>query len=352
MTRAQKSPYSFYIAGHTYGTPGTKGNGLYQPFKEKFEYIKNRNEIKFGVLLGDIVSSGPLATDWDKVDADIDSLGLPVHFAVGNHDMENRPLFEVRYGNTYYSFIFNHDLFIILDPNIDGWNISGQQLEFLNNVINTNYLEVDIIFVMFHQLLWWKNNNIYTQFKPNSFYGRDDTINFWSTIEPIFGNLPNKVIMCAGDVGAGYWSTNFIFDKFANISFVATGMGEGDGDNFIVVNIDSAKNVDYDLICLNTPILNCFGELTDYDLMSIQNNLTLNRLLIYPNPTKGIVNMDFFCNDKVLLQVFDTRGSCILEKEYYETEEHTLDLTLYPKGLYLVSIKSNNAQISSRLIKL
>ena len=47
--------YSFYVAGHTYGTPGVGSDGLYAPFTEKFHIINQYKPIKFGFLLGDIV---------------------------------------------------------------------------------------------------------------------------------------------------------------------------------------------------------------------------------------------------------------------------------------------------------
>jgi len=31
---------------------------------------------------------------WEEIDADIETLSLPIYFAVGNHDMENIELFE------------------------------------------------------------------------------------------------------------------------------------------------------------------------------------------------------------------------------------------------------------------
>ena len=217
--QTDSSLYSFFIAGHTYGQPGVNNIGLHPPFKEKFGYIQNRTEIKFGVLTGDIVSPGPTAQDWDEVDADIDSLGLPIFFAVGNHDMENRPLFESRYGNTYYYFIYQNDLFIVIDPYIDGWSISGPQLEFLENVVDSNYQSVDNIFVCFHPLLWWEPDNIYANIKPNSFAGMVSPINFWTDIEPLFHQLPNQVVFCAGDLGATSWSNDFMYDLYDNISF-------------------------------------------------------------------------------------------------------------------------------------
>jgi hypothetical protein len=352
FVQCQTAPYSFFIAGHTYGQPGVNNAGLHPPFVDKFNYIKGRPEIKFGILLGDIVSPGPQPHDWDEVDADIDSLGMPVYFAVGNHDMENRPLFEERYGITYYSFVFNGDLFIILDPNIDGWNISGPQFEFLKNTLNSNYCDVENIFVMFHQLLWWENDNIYSGFWPNSFSGRADTINFWTSVEPLFAQLPNKTVMCAGDVGAVSWSTDFMYDKFANISFVATGMGQSNGDNFIVINVDADKNISYDLICLETSELNCFGELTDYDLLIVPDKTAGNGILMYPNPAKGTVNLNCMRDNKIKsVEVFNINGKYVFSKTYNNTDYCTFDLSGFPKGFYFVNVLSANSQVNMSLIK-
>lgn len=343
--------YSFFIAGHTYGKPGVNNIGLHPPFKGKFGYIQNREEIKFGVLLGDIVSPDPIAQDWDEVDTDIDSLGLQVYFAVGNHDMENRPLFESRYGDTYYYFLFQNDLFIVLDPNIDGWNISGTQLEFLENVVQSNYESVDYIFVLFHQLLWWESDNIYASIKPNSFAGMDGPINFWTEIEPLFYQLPNEVVFCSGDFGAAHWSDDFMYDTYDNISFIGSGMGEGIGDNFIVINIDSNKAINYDLICLNDTVLSCFGELTDYQLSpSDTYEMQVNSPKIYPNPTRGSFAIAFEEKTKVTIQIMNMNGQLILEKKSDEKIEHEIELPQLPKGMYIVKMTNEHSHLISRLV--
>ena len=107
--------------------------------------------------------------NWNEVDVDINELGLPVYFAAGNHDMTDRALFESRYGQTYYSFVHQSDLFIVLDPNIDEWNISGDQLQFLQSVLNDEGQNINNIFVFFHQLLWWEPNNIYQNVSLNGY---------------------------------------------------------------------------------------------------------------------------------------------------------------------------------------
>jgi len=342
--QSTSSTYSFFIAGHTYGQPGVNNVGLHPPFKAKFDYIRSRDEIKFGVLTGDIVSPGPIAQDWDEVDADIDSLGIPVYFAVGNHDMENRPLFESRYGSTYYSFLYENDLFIILDPNIDGWSILGDQLVFLENTVESNYQSVDNIFVLFHQLLWWENENIYGPFKPNSTAGIIRPTNFWTVIEPLFHELPNNVVFCGGDMGAAWWSADFVYDNYDNITIVGSGMGEEDGDNFVVLNINDDKTVSYDLICLSDSTLDCFGDITDYQLSPVNENITSSsKLRLYPNPVIDFLTVELNNTNDVLIQISNITGKLILKKHYRGDSKYKIDLSHLPKGVYLLNavLKSN-----------
>ncbi|MFK5970583.1 MAG: T9SS type A sorting domain-containing protein [Candidatus Marithrix sp.] len=345
------SLYSFFIAGHTYGAPGVNNIGLHPPFKEKFGYIQNRTEIKFGVLTGDIVRPQPIAQDWDEVDADIDSLGLPVYFAVGNHDMENRPLFESRYGITYFSFIYENDLFIILDPNIDGWSILGPQLAFLEDVVYSNYESVDNIFVLFHQLLWWENNNIYQPFKPNSFFGINNPTNFWSHIEPLFNQLPNQVVFCAGDMGAASWSSDFVYDSYDNITIVGSGMGEGVGDNFVIINVNQDKSVNYDLICLNDSIIECFGELTDYQLSPDGNDeIYTFRSKIYPNPATNNFTIELDKDNNTIIQLFNISGYLVFEEQYHKIDKQNIDISSLQKGLYVIKVTSSLMQSTTKLV--
>ncbi len=257
--------YSFFVAGHTYGKPEVDNVGFHPPFKEKFELIQNDERMEFGVLTGDIVIYSTVA-NWDEVDADVELLGEEVYFAVGNHDMTNRPLFESRYGDTYRSFIQNGDLYITLDPNIDQWNISGDQLVFLQNTLQSYAGEVDNIFVFFHQVLWWEPDNIYQNIKSNSWDGRAEEINFWTQVEPLFNDLSNEVYMFAGDVGATLNATPYMYHNYNNITLIASGMGKGTHDNFVIVDVKEDKTVSFRLIAINGDDINALGRLTDYVL--------------------------------------------------------------------------------------
>jgi hypothetical protein len=255
--------YSFFVAGHVYGNPQRTKPGLYPFFKDKFEYIRRDSLIKFGIFTGDIVKKGT-KEEWDEVDKDISELSIPVYFAMGNHDNKNRELFIERYGQTYYSFTCKCDLYIILDPNIDKWNISGDQLDFLKKKLSEIDPAVRNIFVFFHQLLWWSPENKYKSVKPNSFDRRSDSVNFWGVVEPLFRNISCNVVMFAGDVGAASWSADYMYDTYDNITLIASGMGEGKGDNFLIVDIMTDNTIRYRLIPLNCEDMDCLGKLEEF----------------------------------------------------------------------------------------
>jgi len=246
--------YSFFVAGHTYGTPGVNNIGLHPPFRNELKSIRMNPNIDMGFLTGDIVWTSTV-TNWDEVDSDLKSLGVPVYFAPGNHDVTDRELFTNRYGKlgkTYWQFERKGDLFIILDPNIANWNISGDQLIFLKNTLGKSAAYRNI-FVFFHQLLWWANDNKFKNVKINSLQGRADKINFWKDIEPLFRELTNEVFMFAGDVGA-FRNHRPMYYQYDNIHFIGSGMGGGINDNYIIVNvpIDVRNKVEIGLKWLNS----------------------------------------------------------------------------------------------------
>lgn len=336
---SQINSYSFFIAGHVSGNPGVQNVGFHPPFKAKFDYIKAREEIEFGVLLGDCVKF-PTTENWENVVADISDLGLPVYIAVGNHDMyDPQPYYDQFGDSTYYSFSHKNDLFIILDPNIDEWNISGDQLVFLQNTLEQEAELHDNIFVMMHQLLWWASDNDYADVHVNSTEGRADEINFWTEIEPLFNELENKVVMCAGDIGAASYSSDFMYDHYDNITYIATGMGKGDSDNFVIINVDESKNLDYELICLNNEELYCFGDLTDYQISNSEHITTNQSINLYPNPVSDVLNIDG--NNISKIELLNTYGAKVYGINNIRDFQIKINMSNFESGIYILRVQTD-----------
>ena len=255
--------YSFFTAGHLYGKPGTDNDGLYPPFKLKLDLINSRKDIKFGVFLGDVIRRGK-KEEWERVDKDIEKIIPEIYIAFGNHDYNSRKTSPERFLETYSSFEVNNDLHIILDPNLGKWNIKGDQLDFLRNTLRKKSSQVNNIFVYFHHLLWWSADNKYSPFRPNSLARRAESINFWTEVVPLFTELENDVYLYAGDIGANVRSKNCFYDTFDNIHLIGTGVGNGKGDNFLITQIYSDKEVEIKLVSLMSEDISSLGNFLDY----------------------------------------------------------------------------------------
>ncbi len=324
-----QNSYSFFIAGHT-----SSYFGVNPEFVDHFEYLNNHPDMELGMILGDMVKANPTPQQWDSVDLDLDSLNMPFYFAAGNHDMEDRPLYESRYGETYYHFVHKNDLFIVLDPNLDHWNISGEQYLYVKELVETQSPQVDNIYVFFHQFLFRESSNKYSHIDPNSFTGYTGVHNFWTHIEPIFHFLPNQVVFACGDFGAGPWSDNFMYDTYDNITLLGTGMGEGNGDNYFIVNVAEDKSLNVEIRCLDTNQIDCFGELSQYIISTPVNPETM----VFPNPTTSEIIVKFNDANNNHVRIWGMKGELLLNRKYNNRTGVKLFLDDWSSGIYLLQI--------------
>ncbi|MCB0686316.1 MAG: metallophosphoesterase [Saprospiraceae bacterium] len=247
----QDTGYSFFVAGHTYGSPLDTLPGLHPPFVHDFDYLHTLPKMKFGVLTGDMVYHSR-SKYWDIVDKELSTLSIPIYFVAGNHDEGNGSLYQSRYGRTYYTFNYLNDLFLVLNPGLAGWNIQDDQLLFLKGQLE-DAQKYRHIFIFFHQVLW-QSIDRYADLRINSKDGKAPSINFWTEIEPLLKKLENQIFLFAGDVGATPDKTSFFYDRYDNITFVASGMGNLIQDNYVIVDVSQDGKVDIKIRWIGTSI--------------------------------------------------------------------------------------------------
>ncbi|MCK8481785.1 metallophosphoesterase family protein [Psychroserpens algicola] len=267
----KKLKHSFFVAGHTYGNQlkkkETNGNlkGLHPAFKQKFAFLREQPKMKMGFLLGDTVWR---PQDWPDAIADIETIGIPVEVVRGNHD-GNLKSFKNKFGETYKSFITDNNLYIILDTNLDHWNITGDQMIFLKNTLRNETKNIDNIFILSHHLLWYSKDKI-PEPTPNSLHKTEGKTNFWKDIEPLLRAQKVPVYLFAGDVAAFYRKrdkdkiTEFYYHEQNNLTFIATGMGGEVRDNLVITDVYDDGSVEFRLIYLNGNNINELGKLEDY----------------------------------------------------------------------------------------
>jgi len=80
------------------------------------------------------------------------------------------------------------------------------------------------------------------------------------------------------------------------------------------------------------------------------NKLEELGISIYPNPTNGIVKLDFANNNVQKLKISDMAGRTIIENTAVQQNE-TIDLSKYSSGIYIISVETDNGSFTSKIIK-
>ena len=78
--------------------------------------------------------------------------------------------------------------------------------------------------------------------------------------------------------------------------------------------------------------------------------LQQNGILIYPNPTNGIINLEFANNNVQQIKISDLTGKTIIEKVNIQQNE-TIDLSSFESGIYIIKIQTDKEIITTKIVK-
>ena len=112
-----------------------------------------------------------------------------------------------------------------------------------------------------------------------------------------------------------------------------------------------------DAISSNVSAFNSWQYFTTLSSIRISAGDTdlINNLNIYPNPNRGVFNISFISEEvnSFQLTIVDAFGKIIeLENKELFVGEFTkqVNLSEYPKGIYMVQIKTNDSFVSKRIV--
>jgi Flp pilus assembly pilin Flp len=85
--------------------------------------------------------------------------------------------------------------------------------------------------------------------------------------------------------------------------------------------------------------------------LSISDNDFAKKIILYPNPSFGVSKIQLNNTyNLITVRIFDVLGKQIDSKEYTDTNEITLDIQDYSKGIYIVKVKSDSNQATLKWI--
>jgi hypothetical protein len=105
----------------------------------------------------------------------------------------------------------------------------------------------------------------------------------------------------------------------------------------------------------STPVANSYLYVDNLNFtMPLKvNEFNINNVEIYPNPSKGIISIDYSkVNDKVQnIEVIDMIGNKVINDLPNENQLSKLNIDFLSNGIYLLKIKTENGDITKKIIK-
>ena len=209
---------------------------------------------KYNMLLlgGDLAyTSSDDDSTLSYLDSFFDLGNINTLWSLGNHDNSNLDLIkDYTNRNNYYTHHSDGITFIVLDTQDSFSNIVGDQLLFLNNVMDTIQSSTHLI-LLHHKLIWMLDNGILeSKIKDISnvsigeeFYALNHN-NFYQDIYPKLKLIQSKnidVICIGGDVGNK--TTEFEYITEDGIQFLASGISYyKEGNKALLFHHNTIKN--------------------------------------------------------------------------------------------------------------
>jgi hypothetical protein len=133
-----------------------------------------------------------------------------------------------------------------------------------------------------------------------------------------------------------------------NINFEDISQVDGNGNSNIIV--------DYSAYDFNVPKATLYYRLKQVDFdgtvsysdISVVHNTNDNSLVIYPNPSNGFFNIE--TSEPVSVVVTSISGQEIGRYQFIENTKNKLDLSNNAKGIYILTVVSNNNVITKRIV--
>jgi hypothetical protein len=205
---AVEKPFSFVVIGHIRGNDDGLPQPLLEPLLAKVHGLKP--DMIF--LTGDMIYGGLgknhradiISQDWDRLDAALAKVGVPVYRVAGNHDINDpitRDIYFARYGKLPRAFTYRGSRFLLLNSSyvpegtealpkvhgqqayLRGKQLDAEQIDFIRKELSSDN-RYDNVFLFMHHLLWDNNERAV----------------WWREVHPLIAGRNVRAVF-AGDVG-------------------------------------------------------------------------------------------------------------------------------------------------------
>lgn len=266
--------YSFIVSGHFHGESSNKSTFPAATLLAGIDTLNGLNP-SFLMSLGDmfIDVNETYISNYNK--SLFSKLKMPLFNAVGNHDIANGNYYEKVFGKSYYSFVVNSELFVVLNTELNDGSIVDEQLIFLKSILNDASLEkIKNVFIFSHRPIWSENNATYVGlFQGNTRTALGEN-NFEDEIRPLLKKVStNKsVYWISGSMADAPASFFYHQEADTKITFMQTAIRDLPRDAVLKVNVKDGE--------ISLAGISLTGEtllpVESYDLMNYWSRNSIN----------------------------------------------------------------------------
>ena len=197
--------FSFVVLGHIRGDENGRVSPLLDELLTKVRVLAPdlvflTGDMIWGDVHAEVANADLIKGDWQRLDNELNKLGIPVYRVPGNHDINDlvtRDIYFARYGELPQAFTFRDTRFILLNSSwvpqeneslslkrryTRGKQLGPEQIEFLRKELSGS--RHDHIFLFMHHLLWW----------------HDEEAAWWQDVHPLMVGRNVRAVF-GGDFG-------------------------------------------------------------------------------------------------------------------------------------------------------
>ncbi len=114
---------------------------------------------------------------------------------------------------------------------------------------------------------------------------------------------------------------------------------------------NSGNRITRTVISLKSASIQPGSSDSEQDDKLLEDQIGLQETRIYPNPTKGLLRIDFpnLTSHEATIRVFDSHGKLIVQQPAARSAE--VDLSVYPPGFYIMTIHIGQDKKEWKIIK-
>jgi hypothetical protein len=258
-----KKELTFIVSGHFHGSSANQSTFPASTLLSGIDTI-NKLEPQFLMSLGDLFLDVNDTYIKNYSRSLFNKLQMPLFNAVGNHDLSNGNVYSKLFGETFYSFSINQNLFIVLNTEENDGSIKNTQLGFFKTTLTTAQEQFENIFIFSHRPVWAENNKRYEGLFAGNTRTEIGSNNFENEIKPLL--LPvaktKSVYWMSGSVAGGPASFFYDKDPVTGIVFMQTAIRDLPRDAVLYVTINDS-GVKFKCISLTGQELK---EIESYDI--------------------------------------------------------------------------------------